>query len=109
MINECLQNKIMFVENLSKAVEGTIPNIDCISYVVFENKERGWTDEFAVVYYRGGAVQARNCNMNSSSAIFQEIATMLDSSQVYPQDTERFKKMTADYNTYKSYSAASLI
>lgn len=109
MINECLQNKIMFVENLSKAVERSISHVDRISYVVFEDKQRGWTDEFVVVYYRGGAIQARNCNMNSNSAIFQEIANMLNSSQVYPQDTEQYKKFAADSNKYNSFSAANLI
>ena len=109
MINECLQNKIMFVENLSKVVERSISHVDRISYTVFEDKKHGWTDEFVVVYYRGGAIQARNCNMNSNSAIFQEIANMLNSSQVYPQDTEQYKKFAADYNTYNSFNAASLI
>lgn len=109
MISEGLQNKIMFVAHLNEALQDQISNIENVAYEVFENKERGWTDEFVVVYYKGGAIQARNCNMNSKSAILQEIAKMLDSSQVYVNDTKCYKEMSQDFNTYNSYGEGSLI
>lgn len=109
MIKESLQNKILFVSHLNEAIQDKFPNVENIAYEVFEYKERGWTDEFAVVYYRGGAIQARNCNMNSNLAIFQEIAKMLDDSELYVADTRRYKEMSHDYNNYNIYGEGSLI
>ena len=57
MISEGLQNKIMFVAHLNEALQDQISNIENVAYEVFENKERGWTDEFVVVYYKGGAIK----------------------------------------------------
>ena len=63
MIKESLQDKIMFVSHLNEAIQDKFPNVENIAYEVFEYKERGWTEEFAIVYYKGGAIQARNCNI----------------------------------------------
>lgn len=109
MIKESLQNKILFVSHLNEVIQDKFPHVENIAYEVLEYKERGWTEEFAIVYYKGGAIQARNCNMDSNLAIFQEIAKMLDDSELYVADTRRYKEMCHDYNNYNIYGEGSLI
>ncbi len=100
MLKETLKNKIEFVAGLSKAVSGRVSGIESLDYVVAQHKTQGWTDEYLVVNYRGGALQARNCNMNSNAAILEEVAKMAYSSQVYARDTESYKKLISEDNQY---------
>lgn len=96
---EGLKNKISFVEGLSNAVSGKVSGIESLNYVlayrVIGNTEC-CTKEYLVVNYRGGAVQARNCSCNSNAAILEELAKMIYSSQVYPEDTRAFDELTQD-------------
>lgn len=94
MNREELIRKIAFVKGLSPAISFGMQNIKSVEYVVFlaeENKD--WYTEFVVVHYLGGAVQARDCTGNSCSAIFNEIGTMLNTSQKYPENTEMYLNM----------------
>jgi hypothetical protein len=94
-----LKNKISFVDGLSKAVSGKVSSIESLNYVlayrVIGNTEC-CAREYLVVNYKGGAVQARNCSCNSNAAILEELAKMVYSSQVYPEDTRDFDELTQD-------------
>ena len=74
-----IENKIKFVRGLSKPIATFKTNVSSVEYHVFEHKEGGWKQEFLVVNYDGGARTVRNCNGNSFSAIFEELARFLDS------------------------------
>lgn len=74
------EKKINFVKELEKAVLPVQTNIEAIHYDVFESKKNSaWHNEYLVVEYKGGARSARNCNMNSCSAIYAELAPLLTS------------------------------
>lgn len=97
-LSEGKRNKLAFVKELSKAVSGEVGGIfESINYVLaypaIGNTE-SCAKEYLVVTYRGGAVQARNCSCNSNAAILEELAKMVYSSQVYPEDTQAFSELT---------------
>ena len=98
-LSEGLKNKISFVKGLSEAVGGKVSSIESLNYVL-AYRVMGNTEccvrEYLVVNYRGGAVQARNCSCNSNAAILEELAKMVYSSQVYPEDTRAFDELTQD-------------
>ena len=100
MLNEVLESKIKFVADLSKVVGGKVGSIESLDYVVAKNKVLGWNDEYLVVKYRGGAIQARNCNWNSLAAIVEELGKMVYSSQVYPDDTEAYQQLISEDTQY---------
>lgn len=100
MLNETLKGKIEFVAGLSKAVAGKVSGIESVDYVVAIHKTQGYSIEYLVVHYNGGAVQARNCNWNSNAAILEELAKMVYSSQVYGSDTECYKKLMSEDTQY---------
>lgn len=107
MLKDTLKEKIKFIDDLSKVVAGRVSSIASLEYLVLEDKDRGYTEEFVVVNYDGGAKQARCCNWNSNAAIFEEIAKMTYSSQVNPNDTEWFLKAIAS-NKYNIYSIKNI-
>lgn len=75
-----IPNKVRFVNELSKAITPFKTGIKSIEYKVFKNKQyEDWYQEFLIVNYDGGARTFRNCNGNSFSAIFEELARFLDS------------------------------
>ena len=74
-----VENKVRFVRGLSNSICPFKTNVESIEYVVFEHSEKGWTQEYLVVNYDGGAKTVRNCNGNSFSAIFEELSRFLDS------------------------------
>ena len=90
MLKQGLKNKIGFVSDLSKAVGNRVSGIESLDYAVFEDLDHGWYDEYLVVNYKGGAVQARNCSGNSNAAILEELGKMVYSSQVFCGDTETY-------------------
>ena len=88
-----LSNKVNFVKALSAVIPAYQTNVESLHYDVFEDEETGYDYEYLVIDYVGGAHSYRNCNGNSISAIFEEIAGMLDSGYY---EEER------DYNVVKS-------
>lgn len=100
MIHETLKDKIKFVADLSKVVGGKVSGIESLDYVVAKHKTQGWTDEYLVVKYKGGAIQARNCSWNSLAAIVEELGKMVYSSQVYPEDTKAYQKLISEDTQY---------
>lgn len=90
---ETLSKKVNFVKALSAVIPAYQTNVESLHYDVFEDEETGYDYEYLVVDYVGGAHSYRNCNGNSISAIFEEIAGMLDSGYY---EEER------DYNVVKS-------
>ena len=76
---ETLSNKVNFVKALSAVIPVYQTNVESLHYDVFEDEETGYDYEYLVIDYVGGAHSYRNCNGNSISAIFEEIAGMLDS------------------------------
>ena len=90
-MKDYLKNKIEFIEKINKAIQGEILNIDNIKYEVIQVGE--WYDEYLVITYKGGCIQARNCNGNSNEANFEEISNMLWTSQKYPRDTKAYKEL----------------
>lgn len=90
---EILSKKVNFVKALSAVIPAYQTNVESLHYDVFEDEETGYDYEYLVIDYVGGAHSYRNCNGNSISAIFEEIAGMLDSGYY---EEER------DYNVVKS-------
>ena len=90
---ETLSKKVNFVKALSAVIPAYQTNVESLHYDVFEDEETGYDYEYLVIDYVGGAHSYRNCNGNSISAIFEEIAGMLDSGYY---EEER------DYNVVKS-------
>ena len=88
-----LSNKVNFVKALSAVIPAYQTNVESLHYDVFEDEETGYDYEFLVIEYVGGAHSYKNCNGNSISAIFEEIAGMLDSGY-YAEER--------DYNVIKS-------
>ena len=88
-----LSKKVNFVKALSAVIPVYQTNVESLHYDVFEDEETGYDYEYLVIDYVGGAHSYRNCNGNSISAIFEEIAGMLDSGYY---EEER------DYNVVKS-------
>ena len=74
-----LSKKVDFVKALSAVIPAYQTNVESLHYDVFEDEETGYDYEYLVIDYVGGAHSYRNCNGNSISAIFEEIAGMLDS------------------------------
>ena len=74
-----LSKKVNFVKALSAVIPAYQTNVESLHYDVFEDEETGYDYEYLVIDYVGGAHSYRNCNGNSISAIFEEIAGMLDS------------------------------
>ena len=90
---ETLSKKVNFVKALSAVIPAYQTNVESLHYDVFEDEETGYDYEYLVIDYVGGAHSYRNCNGNSISAIFEEIAGMLDSGY-YAEER--------DYNVVKS-------
>ena len=88
-----LSKKVNFVKALSAVIPAYQTNVESLHYDVFEDEENEYEYEYLVIDYVGGAHSYRNCNGNSISAIFEEIAGMLDSGYY---EEER------DYNVVKS-------
>lgn len=88
-----LSKKVNFVKALSAVIPAYQTNVESLHYDVFEDEETGYDYEYLVIDYVGGAHSYRNCNGNSISVIFEEIAGMLDSGYY---EEER------DYNVVKS-------
>lgn len=107
MLNDTLKEKIKLVDDLSNVVAGRVGSIVGLEYLVLIEKARGYTEEFVVVNYNGGAKQARCCTYNSTAAIFEEIGKMVYSSQVNPRDTEWFNKAITS-NNYNIYSIKNI-
>ena len=76
-----IPNKVKFVNELSKVIPKYKTGIKSIQYRVFkwDEPDSHYYIEFLVVNYDGGAKTVRNCNGNSFSAIFEELARFLDS------------------------------
>lgn len=110
MLKETLKGKIEFVAGLSKAVAGKVSGIESLDYAVLIHKTQGYSVEYLVVNYNGGAVQARNCNWNSNAAILEELAKMVYSSQVYGSDTEHYKKLISEVsqNDFDIYNCENI-
>ena len=90
---ETLSKKVNFVKALSAVIPAYQTNVESLHYDVFEDEETDCDYEYLVIEYVGGAKSCRRCNGNSISAIFEEIAGMLDSGYY---DEER------DYSVVKS-------
>ena len=90
---ETLSKKVNFVKALSAVIPVYQTNVESLHYDVFEDEETGYDYEFLVIDYVGGAHSYRSCAGNSISAIFEEIAEMLDSGY-YEEERE--------YNVVKS-------
>ena len=88
-----LSKKVNFVKALSAVIPSYQTNVESLHYDVFEDEETGYDYEYLVIEYVGGAKSYRSCNGNSISAIFEEIAGMLDSGY-YAEER--------DYNVIKS-------
>lgn len=72
-----MENKKKFVEKVSEAIVGNVPSIEKVEYEKYYRMDKGWTQEYIVVYYTGGAIGVRTVNATSCSAIFQEIGKLL--------------------------------
>ena len=72
-----MENKKGFVEAISQALVGHVPSIAKVEYEKYYRMDKGWTQEYVVVYYDGGAIGVRTVNATSCSAIFQEIGKLL--------------------------------
>lgn len=72
-----MENKKEFVEKVSQAIVGNVPSIVKVEYEKYYRMDKGWTQEYIVIYFKGGAISVRNVNVTSCGAIFQEIGRLL--------------------------------
>ena len=80
-----IPNKVKFVNDLNKVIPIYKSGIEKIEYRVFrydflkdEFSRNTYYQEYLVITYDGGALGVRSCNGNSFTAIFEELAEMLD-------------------------------
>ena len=80
-----IPNKVKFVNDLNKVIPTYKTGIKKIEYKVFkcnhhteEFGDQVYYQEYLVVTYDGGAIGVRSCNCDSFTAIFEELAKMLD-------------------------------
>lgn len=99
MLTEELKDKISFVNNLSIAITSSLSWITKISYEVFENTKYDYIQEYLKVEYKGGAYAIRNCNGNSRTAIFEEVAKLLNGG--YYDEVSNYVHLLADNNFKK--------
>jgi len=92
-MREELINKVKFVKELNEAVSKNQANVESIEYRVYTHVN-GCIQEYLVINYKGGARTVRNCNGNSTSAIFGEIARYLDSG--YYNEVGNLEKLEAN-------------
>ena len=73
-----IKQKHDFVKAISDAIGGKPGvGVESVEYHAFKISE-DTQQEYVLVNYKGGAIAARNVNGDSLSAIFEEIAKMLD-------------------------------
>lgn len=72
-----MENKKGFVEKVSQAIVGNVPSIEKVEYEKYHRADKDWTQEYIVVYFKGGAISVRNVNITSCGTIFQEIGKLL--------------------------------
>lgn len=102
MITDTVKRKIKFVNDISTVVVPVQKNVESIQYRVFENLDHSSVvAECLVVIYKGGARTVRNCNGNSFSAIFSEIAKFLDHG--YYDEERDLLNIEAHPETWKEY------
>ena len=77
-MNNVLLKKVNFIKELNAVITKYKSSIESIEYRVYETED-GYTQEYLVITYDGGAMTVRNCNGNSISAIVEELAKYLDS------------------------------
>ena len=80
-----IPNKVKFVNDLNKVIPTYKTGIKKIEYKVFkcnhhteEFGDQVYYQEYLVVTYDGGAIGVKSCNCDSFTAIFEELAKMLD-------------------------------
>ena len=80
-----IPNKVKFVNDLNKAIPIYKTEIKKIEYRVFKREHHAdefgdqvCYQEYLVVTYDGGAIDVRSCNCDSFTAVFEELAKMLD-------------------------------
>ena len=80
-----IPNKVKFINDLNKVIPNYKTGIKKIEYRVFrydflkdEFGGKTYYQEYLVITYDGGALGVRSCNGNSFTAIFEELAEMLD-------------------------------
>lgn len=86
---ESLKRKQEFVNSLSKPVSDYIAQVAGLSYEVFVQPEKGWTQEYLIMHFVGGGYVARTCNCDSKAAILREIARYIDGG--YYDEVEDYK------------------
>ena len=80
-----IPNKVKFINDLNKVIPNYKTGIKKIEYRVFkcdhykdEFGNQVYYQEYLVITYDGSAIGVRCCNGNSFTAIFEELAKMLD-------------------------------
>lgn len=95
-MNEELEQKIEFVEEMNKSIVGRVYGIKNIRYVVCVHKTLGFVEEYLEISY-GEHKQVRNCTHNSFLAILDEITIMCRESCKY-NDNEFLNRRLTDEN-----------
>lgn len=90
-----IENKIKYIQGLNQVIPTFHSNIKSVEYHVFKHSDHDWIQEYLVVCYEGGAKSYRNCNGNSFSAIFDELAAILDSG--YYAEESRYNEFVRDF------------
>ena len=80
-----IPNKVKFVNDLNKVIPTYKTGIKKIEYRVFKREHRTeefgdqvYYQEYLVVTYDVGAIDVKSCNGDSFTAIFEELAKMID-------------------------------
>lgn len=89
----CLISKKQFVDRVALAICGQPRiSIEKIDYEVWEFKSNpSYYDEILKITYTGGAIAIRSVGGDSPSAIFREIANMIDGG--YYKEVQAYQEM----------------
>lgn len=92
-VSEEMIRKHRLVNDMSRAmIRAKIGNVQKASHVLFVNQEKGWTYEYVVVTYKGGAIAVRNNNCNSTGATLQAVANLAYGG--YYAEVDYYKRMS---------------
>ena len=84
-----LAGKKEFIRQLSEPIATFIPQVAGLEFEAFIPKGRDYIQEYLIVHFRGGAIAARTCNINSNLGNLIEVATLVRGGHYDEVDTYR--------------------
>lgn len=96
ILTDGLCRKLQMVKALSKVYSEAISNVVSLDYVLFLDKDGELVEEYLLVNFVGGGFVARNCYINSCSAVAEEAARYLNGG--YYKEVDDYKNLVSSGN-----------